>query len=177
MEKVLCRFCKEEISKEAKRCPHCQSWLTRWGLDLNNPKAAFFFFSILFFILMPLLIIFMFYSEDYIQVSNRKSEVASTVLKITESSLHTFKCGDSECIVILGTIDNRSNSSWGYICFHVGLFDSDGQLIDTFSDYNYDIVVPSNSSTAFRVSRTAIRDLSKYSKHRISIRWASKMRG
>ena len=178
MDKTICRYCKEEINKDAKKCPHCHGWLVKWGLDFQNPKSIIIFLLLFFFIMMPAFIVIMTNLEEYLKKSKTKPNISETSYKIIEistSSLNTYKCGDSKCIVISGVIENKSNSAWKDLYFHAELFNKHDQMIDNFSNHDYDIIVPVNGSTTFRISGYAVKDLSEYSKHKIYIRWARKI--
>jgi len=179
MDKTICRYCKEEINKDAKKCPHCHGWQVKWGLDLQNPKALIIYLLFLLFIIMPAFIVVMTNLERYWRSSKTETNISETsykVIEISTSSLDTYKCGNSKCIAISGVIENKSNSAWKDLYFHAELFNKHDQMIDNFSNHDYDIIVPANASTTFRITESAIKDLSEYSKHKVSIRWARKDR-
>ena len=33
-----CLFCQEQIRSEAKRCPHCHTWQSKWLADQSSPR-------------------------------------------------------------------------------------------------------------------------------------------
>lgn len=168
MEKTHCKYCLEEIQAEAKKCPHCQGWQTKF--DPQNPKVGLYL-SLVIIALIPILLaplLFEIYSDD------PKDDVDTSLksLEVISSSLKTFECEGTKCLAIVGIIENTSDQVWNNVFFHVDFYDSNDQLIDTFSDRDSDIVIPARSKTTFRVVRIATNERSAYSSHKVSIRWA-----
>ena len=175
MDTVRCRFCKGEIASDAVKCPHCYGWQIRGWLDMQNPKVATVF-------LIALLVVVAGTALTAALIESRGGgsqlgpEADFGCLEITESSLSGCRWGETNGVVVMGQIKNGSIYRWDDICFHVDVYDSEGRLVDAFSEHDYDIVLGANSVSSFRIMKTAAGDVADYSKHNVAIRWARRMR-
>jgi hypothetical protein len=113
--------------------------------------------------------------EGFVKGQSTNNTQSFEILEITDSALETYSCNEEKCIVIFGKIENSSNNTWDKVHFHVELYNSDNELIDVFSELNWDFVLSPNATSSFRISKKAVRDLNEYSSHTIEIRWARKI--
>ncbi len=137
METVNCIFCQEQVKKGVTRCPHCKCWQSRWKLSPQHPILLTVFLVALLFVLYPA--IYLMDSKLYDSIKRKRSdknvsqsEPSFEVLKISNSSLKTYKCGERgehTCVRVLIEIENNSSHMWDNIHTYVELFDSNGVLI------------------------------------------------
>lgn len=91
-------------------------------------------------------------------------------LKIVDSKIHySTNKNEANLISCIGTLENLSNKSWNELVFEVQYFNSENQLIDTTSEYDYSITIPAHDTIAFRVTGHAIHEASDYQAHKVRI--------
>lgn len=91
-------------------------------------------------------------------------------LTIVDSKIHySANKNEAHLISCIGTVENHSNKSWNELVFEVQYFNSEDQLIDTTSEYDYSIVIPAHDTIAFRVTGHAIHEASEYQTHKVRI--------
>ena len=113
-------------------------------------------------------ILTLFFSINAIASSSKPSFQDS--LKIVESKFHySSKKDEYNFVTCLGTVENNSDKSWDEIVFQVQYFNSQNELIDTATDYNYSMVVPANDKITFRIRAGADRGQEEYKTHKIRI--------
>jgi hypothetical protein len=83
-------------------------------------------------------------------------------------------CG-SRCVTILGHIKNPTKTAWCRVWFHAEFFDANKELIDAYSIYDSELVIPASSTTSFRLSDTAAREADAYASHTVEIRHACEL--
>lgn len=169
MDRTNCKFCLEEVYAEAKKCPHCHSMLniTKKKMFQNFQPA----------IVLGLIFISLF---GFIILMEQKENVEDLVkvelLEIVETKLHKLQSVDEPLVVITGKIINSSKKSFHEIYFHVDHFDSAGNMIDTYSDFNYDLYINPESNTSFRIVSTAAREFDLYKDHKVTIKHVETIR-
>lgn len=128
-EMKQCYAYGEEVKSTAKRCPHCQTWLRKWGIDPSDPKFVIWWIVIVITVIVTtILATAIFKSED------KKFHDYRSRLTITESKLHYSYEECCSSVSVLGKIKNESDIPWEDIHFEVQFYDSENKLIDTFSE-------------------------------------------
>lgn len=165
-----CKTCGEEIKAKALKCPHCQTWQTKWKYDPTNPKH-----HLILILLLLGLMSFMFYNSFGSVFNHKDFEKYKNQVEVknTNISFSTASCGSK--VAVIGTILNKSNISWGDIYFETQFFDKDNKLIDTVSDHDYDLVILKNSESTFKVAGSAAREKSLYDHYKVIIKDAKVM--
>ena len=160
-----CKTCGEEIKAKALKCPHCQTWQTKWKYDQTNPKHHLVFILLLFGFMG-----YMFYSSFGSSFNHKEFEKYKSLVEIknTNISFSTASCGST--VTVIGAIVNNSNISWKDIYFETQFFDKDNELIDTVSDHDYDLVVLKNSESTFKVAGAAAKEQSLYNHYKVIIK-------
>ncbi len=178
MENKICIYCKQEIISNAKRCPYCHSWQSKWFPDSGNPKTSL----ITTVTVMVVAVIWLTKSyqlvNSYLENKENKdhAEVAKTtcdVLEIVDTNFKIYGCDDDKCLIIFGRIKNPSNMNWFYPYFHVEMFDDEGNLVDVFSEKDTGLIIPKKSETNFKLAYRARQKPDKYVNSKITIRYAS----
>ena len=90
-------------------------------------------------------------------------------LAVTETKVNYSKVEGYGYISCIGKIQNKSNVKYDELVFEVQFFNSNNELIDTITEYNYDLVVPADDEIAFRVKGGADKDKSEYQNHQVKI--------
>lgn len=166
-EMKQCPACFEEINAKATKCPHCQSWQSKWRFDHSNIKHQLIFISFIFGLLA------FFYFSAFGSLINQKSFYESKdLINVSNTNLNYSikECGAR--ISIIGTITNNSDTIWKDVHFEAQFYDKDNKLIDTFSDNNYDLVLLNNDKSAFKITGSADKPESSYVHHKIIIKSA-----
>ena len=176
MTEKHCILCKKEIHPEAKKCPHCLSWQSKWLSDMQNPKTGFLYMLGIFVLTIAILATFDAY-ESFTEndKSNKTTSSESTykVIEVLKTEANYYKCEEFNCIVITGELNNPSNKFWTSIYFHVEYFDSNNNLIDNYSEKESDLLIPKNSKTSFKLANRAYKNKEAYNSHKVTIRYAS----
>ena len=168
MSPKLCVDCKEEIKPDAKRCPHCGSWQSRWLSDMQSPKVTFGFLAFIFLGFY----LFLSYWIPSSVVERPKFSDFQQELVIVDSEMRTYRQGEYIRIAVMGQLANRSPHAWERFRFHVELFNSEDELIDILEDSAFSLVLPPDSQTNFRIVGSASREPEEYVKHTVTIRAA-----
>jgi len=171
MSPKLCVDCKEEIKPDARRCPRCGSWQSKWVSDLQNPKVSL---GLLVFFLALVLGLYPFlnYWMPSSVLERPKFSDFQQELVIVDSEMRTYRQGEYIRIAIMGQLANRSPHAWERFRFHVELFNSEDELIDILEDSAFSLVLPPDSQTNFRIVGSASREPEEYVKHTVTIRAA-----
>ncbi len=75
----------------------------------------------------------------------------------------------------IGYVLNNSNVTWEALTFEVQFFNSKGELIDTFTENIYDLVIPPNEKIAFRIKNEADKSIEQYQSFKVRITSAQQM--
>ncbi len=171
MSPKLCVDCKEEIKPDARRCPRCGSWQSKWVSDLQNPKVSL---GLLVFFLALVLGLYPFlnYWMPSSVLERPKFSDFQQELVIVDSEMRTYRQGEYIRIAIMGQLANRSPHAWERFRFHMELFNSEDELIDILEDSAFSLVLPPDSQTNFRIVGSASREPEEYVKHTVTIRAA-----
>ncbi len=90
-------------------------------------------------------------------------------LKIIDSKIHFSSSENHNSISCIGTIQNNSGLYWDELVIEVQYFNKENTLIDTITEYYYDLVVPANDKAAFRIKGVADKSASEYIDHKARI--------
>ena len=98
-------------------------------------------------------------------------------LKIIESKTHyTTKKNEANLISCIATVENYSKKSWDELVFEVQYFNSEKELIDTTTEYDYSITIPAHDTITVRVTGSAIHEAHEYQTHKVRITSATPKR-
>lgn len=90
-------------------------------------------------------------------------------LSITSSKLHHSKVKDHNYISCIGKLKNKSNITWEEPVIEVQFFNSNNELVDTFTEYIYGMAVPANDEIAFRIKEGADKNIEEYKTHKVRV--------
>lgn len=169
MEHTKCKFCLEEINADAKKCPHCQS--------MQGGDKAFMYQNLMpALIIVPVMGFIMVAMLFYAKKEDKNNELSMDQLEIIETKVHKIPSKDEPSIVLIGKIVNNTEKSFQEIFFHVDYFDSVGKMIDTYSDYTYDLYINPQCTTSFRLVSFPARNLDLYRDHKVTIKHVERIR-
>ena len=97
---------------------------------------------------------------------NFKKSLTILNSKINHSAGKDEGCGYVSCI---GHLKNNSDVTWEELVFEIQFFNSQNELIDTFTEYTYGMVVPPNEEIAFRIKDGADKNPEEYHSHKVRI--------
>jgi len=177
MSEKHCILCKKEIHLEAKKCPHCLSWQSKWLSDMQNPKTGLLYMLGVFILTISVLAAFDAYEssqENDKRNTTTNPETSYKIIEILETEANYYKCDETfNCIVITGHLNNPSNKTWANVYFHIEYFDSNKNLIDNYSEKESELIIPKQSKTSFKLANRAYKNKEAYSSHKVTIRHAS----
>ncbi len=124
-----CRFCKEEIAMEAKKCPKCGSKLvgTPWWVIL------------LIILVVCIILASVSDSDSSSSESSKKKEGGSTKSVAEKFTLLDHKVSDESneyFMYIEGRIKNNRDKDFSYVQVSFTTFDKEGNTIGTCLDNN-----------------------------------------
>jgi len=160
-ETKKCRMCKNEIDKDAKKCPYCRS-IQNWLFNPFTLAAAL----LLLYLIIILLLGMMF--QDVLD-EGEPFENYKDALVISESKL-TF--GERSCgptVVVVVAIQNKSDINWERIHLQVNCYNSENELFDTEQDYDYSLLVPAGATIPFKVSFVREFPEAEYARHDVTV--------
>lgn len=164
-DRAACRYCLEPVLQNAKRCPHCTQWLTRWRSPLIQ---SLFLYVLSVAIFGPL----------YFQTFQSPADFADhkNDLKVVESTFSYSPGSSTGFIACIGTLRNDGSITWEDPQIEVQYFNSAGDRIDAFTNSAYALRIRPQQQVAFRVSGHAARSRDQYVTHRVTIRNADEDR-
>jgi len=154
-------MCFSKIDSRTKKCPKCLSVQHKSSNLESNP---------LIIGVLALLIAWVFGSMFYDSLYPRIMEDdAIRELKISILELSTSKEGETLYTACLGTIDNKSKLKFKDVKFEVSFSSNTGNLIDTFSVTDKNLIILPNNITNFRVRAIAQKKKELYDKSIVKI--------
>lgn len=175
MTEIPCKYCKEPIREEARRCPHCQSFQSdKHPLDGGQGMRTALVIVLPMFLVLALVCVVGIVHDSH-QSSVKDRVDARTCLAVTESEIVACNGGNDRCITVRGRLQNKSPHEWAKVAFHVDFMDKDARVIDTCSFVDYDLIVLPQQETTFRFLFKPVCDLPADSTHKIEIRWAQQL--
>lgn len=171
-EMKQCHACGEEIKPIAKRCPHCQTWQSKWRIEPSDPKWSILWLVIVIAICGIYYFRLVLFEEKF---EDRKFQDYASSIVVAESKLHYDSSESGSFIAVLGKIKNESDISWENIYFEVQFYDSENNLIDTISDNDFSLVVLPDSESTFKVRDRTNKSREEYDSYKIIIKKASKV--
>ena len=165
-DRGTCRFCREAISSQATRCPHCTQYLSPWRSPFAQAAVAY---ALVLAIIAPL---FWRLFVPAASFTEHESE-----LQIIESRfVYEPIGGNFGRITCLGKLRNTGAVTWRNPQIEVEYFDSASQLVDTATDTSLDITIRGGQEITFRVSDLAARPHDIYHSHQVVVRNAREER-
>lgn len=127
----------------------------------------------LYFIIMLMLFVVLGSLSDLSAEGKRAS--FQNCLEIIDSSIDFSNKDKNTSVTCIGKIKNRSMINWTEIVIEVQYFNSEGKLIDTMTESNYDQIVASGDEVAFRVNGLTVKSTEQYAKHTAKLTWAKEI--
>jgi len=163
-----CPLCFQSIRLEAKKCPYCHHWQTRWHTTIYHPASA----MLAFVLPMGLLWVGAMYSFSTMFGCSDPTKFLDYRHQITvlSSTVHYEDEGEHPSIYVVGKIKNGSPKAWEDIQIEIQYFDEAGKLIDTAKrTLDYTVVLPGDEK-AFRVPTKPIHPKEDYKSHKVFLR-------
>jgi len=161
METKNCTECLEPIKIEAKKCPNCQAYQSKFAQFSRSQLGGGL-------ITMTVILGFYFWVSSFI-IKNDAIYNPKEVLVISDSSF-LFKEGScSSKVSVIGTIKNTTEQPLTDIVFDVEFFDKEGNTIDIINDKTYDLVIAAGEEKKFKVSGSTSSNQDLYISHKITI--------
>ena len=160
-----CPLCCEQVSPKARKCPHCQHFLTKWALIAYHPLVA----------MLPVIILFSFIPIVFDQ--GKDFEEFRSQVHISHSELQFGDLHNAPTVAVIGTLKNDSKISWKDLTLEVKYFDKTHKLIDTKQSRDYFLMLRSKDSCAFKVSQPREFNSEDYASYEIQIVGAHDSRG
>jgi hypothetical protein len=164
----LCRYCRETVRPDAKKCPHCHQWL-RPGV-----RRLYLVVVAVLFLLLPVVMLWGitrdFRHDDFAAYSDK--------LAVVETAL-SYSPGGEKCgpiVAVVGKIRNDSDIGWKDFYLEARYFNADGTMIDANNDEMYSLFIPPHAEAAFRVRGMAVKPQQDYATHKVLIRSAHSAR-
>ncbi len=106
---------------------------------------------------------------SHIVYANSEQLDFNNSLSITSSQLHFSKFKDFDYVSCIGKLKNTSNIAWDEPVIEIQFFNKENELIDTFTEYIYGMVIPANDTIAFRIKDNADKPITNYKSHKVKI--------
>ncbi len=161
LDKKICKMCRMEIPKDARKCPYCQHFQNRASMVMFHPAFG------VIFACLPMIALLVFFSimfdrgEDY---QNYKGQIT-----ISDSQLVFGDTKSGATVGVIGTVKNNSTIPWKEIRFHIDFFDAAGKRVDVRQDEQYTYCLPSHDSLSFKVSFRREFPETSYVRHEIRV--------
>ncbi len=170
-----CIYCRESIKPGARRCPHCQSWQSRWAADSANPRLELTLVAVGLVVLAGLVLVWALGGLDR-SAAEAQADPAIDLM-VTEASVVPGEPGAGARLAVVGTIVNQGEIGWRSPYLQVELYDETGALVDNFSARAGALFIPAHSESTFKVvDRVNLREPSQYARCEVSVRWADRVR-
>jgi hypothetical protein len=157
-------MCCELIDSRAKKCIHCSAVQSKWATLDGNPWALAVTAIFLIVVLgnLFLSVLWQPHFRDHVQ----QLTTETTRIDFADSSA-------GRSISCLGSIASKSKYDWTDIKFSAHLYNTKGELIDTFSGSDNTLLIPANGQATYRVHGVAALPQSEYQKCEVQITQAS----
>jgi hypothetical protein len=158
-----CPYCLKPVLNGARKCPHCQAWLSRSVWSVLSGFGALIYIP---------LVLFLSYYFFMRPLDRPREDFAAHLdeVRITETLVDIRPSSGSNYIYVLGRIRNDSPVKWENPYFEVHCFDADGKLIDTYSTYESGMILVPDTDHAFRLSFTPHQPIEKYKDYKVFLR-------
>jgi hypothetical protein len=160
-----CRFCREPIDAQAKRCPHCCMPQTRWVWSMHPAVWLVFMFALL------ALLVGMMLNVRHAFVRGREFTAYEGKLVALDSLMDTRQKDGGSFIHVSGKLQNNSRVAWKDIETECRFFDAEGKLIDVDND-TQGVTVPPGKSRMFFMEHATHLPPERYARHEVRVRWA-----
>ena len=163
-ETKKCRMCKSEIAVDAKKCPYCrsfQNWLSRLFVLVAVPMLLCIFVMLLLTMMITSIL------DEGEPCEGELFKNYKEALVISESELIFGGKKDDPTVVVVGSIQNRSDVNWNRIYLQVNCYNSEDKLFDTEQDSDYSLLVPAGTTIQFKVSFEREFPEAEYVRHEV----------
>jgi hypothetical protein len=162
-----CRYCLEPIHAEARRCPHCRSWQSRWAALLH--PASYFVYVAATLAFFAVLLVFA------AQMTSEGEDFADwrEKARVVESQMTFEAVEDGQPrIVVVAVLENESPVPWGRLSLEARFYDTGGQLIDVDNEWDVGVALPAHGSHACRLVLVPYLSVDRYASHEVFVRAA-----
>src|SRR5438105_77923 len=139
-----CKMCWMEIPQQARKCPHCHHFQSRWSMVMFHPAFA------VCFACLPLAVMMILFANMF--DTGEKYETYKDQIVITDSQIAFGDTKSGATVAVVGTIKNSSRVSWKEIQFHVEFLDAAGKRADVGAREDYSFRLPAGETSSFKVS-------------------------
>ena len=168
MTNSLCLYCKSPIAWDARKCPSCGCWQSKWGNGAASPGSQLVSAVCLAIVLGGL--VWLIYGAH--SVDDRVQDPVAA-LEVVESDWSLVQGSRGVYVSVVGRLRNSASMTWRDVYFHAEFSDDSGHLVDVISDRHWDLVVPAQGETSFRIYAPAGSPEESYSSLDVVIRDAS----
>ena len=164
-----CPYCAEEVSANAKICPHCRQWLSVHSL--RNPTVFLAMVCSLGLVCIVSCLLF------FRQIMNPGKDFSPyrESIYVVESRMN-FQSDEKEPSVnVVVVLTNRSEFAWKDVQMDLRFYNAAGTMIDAMPYWNRGEIYP-NGELAFRIKNHPSHALGEYDSYKIFVRSARDVR-
>lgn len=144
---TVCKMCDMAISPNAKKCPYCQHFQTKWLMITYHPLSFIIFVAALVALMGTMLSTTFSEGEPFANYRNAVSVVEPKMVFGITGCEHK-----SPTVVILGKIRNDSPVSWKDVRLEATFFDKEGRLVDATQKEQNSFMVEAKDNGTFKLS-------------------------
>jgi len=133
-----------EIPQQARKCPYCHQFQSRWSMVMCHPALAVLLAS------MPMAALLIAVASMFDMGENYEAYKDQIVITDSRIAFGDAKSGPS--VAVIGTIKNRSRVSWKDIQFHVDFLDAAAKRVDVGEREDYSFRLLAGETSSFKVS-------------------------
>lgn len=139
-----CPMCCLPILEKARKCPHCQHYLSRTALLFHNPAFMALYATIPMLALMIVFSTIFDPGENYEQYQDQ--------IQVSNSRIEFGQVQSGPTVVVFADIQNKSSVPWKNLEFHLEFSDSTGHLADVGQKEMYSFHVPPGETYPVKLS-------------------------
>lgn len=160
-----CPYCAEQVSSNAKICPHCRQWLSAYSL--RNPALAVIL-SCTFGLICVIGVLIFF---QRLTNQGRDFSPYRNSISVVESRMRLQADEKSPFVNVVVVLTNKSELAWKDVQMDLRFYNAAGTLIDAVAYVSRGEIYP-NGELAFRIKNPPNHPLSDYDSYKIFVRSA-----